>query len=371
MKRLVLVGAGHAHARVLLDFARQGASGIALTLVSPVPVAPYSGMVPGWMAGHYRWDQCCIDFAHLCRLAGATLHTGMANGIDARASLLHLDGGEQLAYDALSLDFGSAASAPSGADMLLPMRPLAGLRQRWEHLRAHVCALPAGASCRVLVVGGGAAGAESMLAAARQLAQWAPHVAFSYVLATQSEQLLPALAPCAARMVGAHFSRHEIGVVHGFTAVSVDNAGVASGDGAKLQADVILWAAGAKAHAWPSQSGIALDSDGFVKVDAHLRSVSHPNIFAAGDCASLRKAVPKAGVFAVRMGPVLAYNLRAWLDGRPLKRFAAQKRYLVLLGTGGEHAVAAWGPFSWQGRWVWRWKRRIDLRFLAQYNGGA
>ncbi len=371
MRRLVLVGAGHAHARVLLDFAQRPSTGIAITMVSPTPLAPYSGMVPGWMAGHYQWDECCIDFAHLCRLAGATLHIGMASAIDERASTLHLASGGQLTYDALSLDIGSTASTPGEADMLLPMRPLSRLQKRWESLRAHVCALPAGAACRVLVVGGGAAGAESILAAKRQLAQWAPHVLFDYVLATQADTLLPSLAQSAAGKVGAHLARHAIRVVHGFEAARVDHAGVGSADGARLPADVILWATGAKAHAWPAASGMALDGGGFIKVDEHLRSVSHPNIFAAGDCASFDDAVPKAGVFAVRMGPVLADNVRALLEERPLRKFIAQKRYLVLLGTGGEHAVAAWGPFSWQGRWVWRWKRRIDLRFLAQYNSAA
>ena len=368
MKRLVLVGAGHAHARVLLEFSRRPLADVALTLVSPASLAPYSGMVPGWMAGHYLWEECCIDFAALCRRAGATLRIDSAVDIDTAGALLRLASGEQLPYDVLSLDIGSTASAPDAAGMhLLPMRPLARLRERWASLREHVCALPAGAACRVVVAGGGAAGAESILAAQRQLAQWAPHVAFDYVLATQGQTLLPTLAPSAAATIGTHFKRHGMRVVHGFEAACVDQEGGASAGGAVLAADVVLWATGAKAHAWPAASGISLDGDGFIKVDSCLRSPSHPNIFAAGDCASFEHAVPKAGVFAVRMGPVLAYNLRALLEERPLKKFVPQRRYLVLLGTGGEHAVAAWGPFSWQGRWVWRWKRRIDLRFLAQY----
>ncbi|PWF44032.1 FAD-dependent oxidoreductase [Massilia glaciei] len=372
MKRLVLVGAGHAHARVLRDFARDAPHGIALTLVSPAPLAPYSGMVPGWMAGHYRWDECCIDFARLCRLAGATLRIGMAARIDAAGSVLHLESGEQLDYDVLSLDIGSTAYPPEGAGpQLLPMRPLSRLNERWETLREHVRALPPGAACSVLVVGGGAAGVESVLAAKHQLAEWAPHVAFGYALATQGKAALPALARSAARKIGAHFERHGIRVIHDFEAARLDHAGVASRDGRTLAADVVLWATGAKAHGWPAAAGIAQDSAGFIKVDSDLRSVSHPNIFAAGDCASFAVAVPKAGVFAVRMGPVLAHNLRALLGGRPLEKFVAQKRHLVLLGTGGEHAVAAWGPLSWQGRWVWRWKRRIDQRFLARHNGAV
>ena len=371
MKRLLLVGAGHAHAQVLLDLATSPPAGaIEVTLISPAPLAPYSGMVPGWMAGHYRWDQCCIDFAALCRRAGATFNIDSAIGLDAASSRLRLAGGEQLAYDILSLDIGSTSNPPaSDLAQVLPMRPLSRLRERWDALREAVCALPPGATHRIVVVGGGAAGAESLLATRRQLALWAPHVVFDYVLATQGAALLPALAASAATKLAAHFEARGIALVQGFEAARLDAGGVVSRDGRTLPADVVLWATGAVAHAWPGGSGIAQNNEGFIQVDSSLRSLSHPNIFAAGDCASLPNAVPKAGVFAVRMGPVLAHNLRAALDGRALKAFAPQKRTLVLLGTGGEHAVAAWGPFSWQGRWVWRWKRRIDLRFLGKYNG--
>lgn len=372
MKRLVLVGAGHAHARVLLEFARHPAPDTEVTLVSPEPLAPYSGMVPGWMAGHFTWNACCIDFAHLCRQAGATLRTGMATGIDTAGSTLQLEDGDALAYDVLSIDIGSTAAPPTSIDvLLLPMRPLGQLKERWEALRADVCALPTGARYRVVMIGGGAAGTESMLAARHQLLQWAPDADFDFVLATQGDALLPALASGAATRIATHLAAHGIRVVHGFEADRFEAGGVTSCDGRTLPADVVLWATGAKAHAWPGRSGLAQDAAGFIKVDHTLQSVSHPNIFASGDCASWATPLPKAGVFAVRMGPVLAHNVRALLDGRSLKPFVPQRRYLVLLGTGGEHAVAAWGPFAWQGKWVWRWKRRIDQRFLDQYNDAS
>ena len=372
---LVLAGAGHAHARVLRDFALEPApnnSGIEIILVTPSPLAPYSGMVPGWMAGHYTWDECCIDFAHLCRRAGATLRIGMVGAIDLQASSVRLESGEQLPYDVLSLDIGSTATPPPANGLaLLPMRPLAQLKERWNGLRATVRALPDGAAYRVLVVGGGAAGVETMLATRRQLAQWAPRVVLECVLATQGNTLLPALAGAAGTKIEAHLRKHGMRVVYGFEAQRCDAAGVVSADGARLDADVVLWATGAQAHAMPHASGLACDGAGFIRVDSALRSVSHPNVFASGDCASCASPVPKAGVFAVRMGPVLSHNLRACLEAQPLRTYAPQRRNLVLLGTGGEHAVAAWGPFSWQGDWVWRWKRRIDLRFLQQYNGAS
>ena len=368
MKRLLLVGAGHAHAKVLYDLASDKARDVEVTLVSPEPLAPYSGMVPGWMAGHYRWDECCVDFAHLCRRAGATLRIDSATGIDLAGSRVQLASGASLPYEVLSLDIGSTSKPPGAASArLVPMRPLAALKERWDVLRTTVGSLPAGTTFRVVMIGGGAAGTESILAVRHQLAQWAPCVAFDYVLATQGTALLPQLAAGAGRRIADRLQQHGVRVVHGFTAECIEEAGVSSSEGGMLLADVVLWATGAQAHHWPAASGLAHDNS-FVKVDSTLRSVSHPNVFAAGDCASFEQPLPKAGVFAVRMGPVLSHNLQAALRGGQLETFTPQQRYLVLLGTGDAFAVAAWGPFSCQGKWVWRWKQGLDRTFINRYN---
>lgn len=369
MKRLILVGAGHAHARVLLDMSQPPRAEVDIILVNPAPLAPYSGMVPGWMAGHYDWEACCIDFARLCQRSGARLRLGAVTLIDPDKRLLWLDSGEQLEYDLLSIDIGSTALPPDTAGLpVMALRPLGELAVRWGDLRARVAGLPCDAEFTVVVVGGGAAGVETALAARRQLALWAPHVRLTFILGTRGDTLLPALADGASSRIAAHLSKNGIRVAHRFEAAGFDTGAVVSLDGRRLAADLVVWAGGAHAHKLPAVSKLACDADGFIRVDNYLRSVSHPDIFAAGDCAHLAPALPKAGVFAVRMGPVLAHNLRAQLLGAPLQAYRAQQRHLVLLGTGGEHAVAAWGPFAWQGKWVWQWKKWIDLRFLKQYN---
>lgn len=369
MKRLVLVGAGHAHAEVLRLLAGQAQGGVEVVLVSPGALAPYSGMIPGWMAGCYGWEECCIDAAKLCRAAGARFVPGLVRAIDTAAKTVQLADGGDLGYDLLSLDIGASARPPAGdGEGLVAMRPLDRLKAHWDRLRAELRALPAGAPYRVLMVGGGAAGVESLLAVRRRLAAWAPGADIRYVLATGGQSLLPGLAGRAGRLADAQLRRHGIEVVAGFDALGVDAAGVRGRDGRLLGAELVLWATGAGAHAWPVASGLAQDDAGFIRVDATLRSVSHPEVFAGGDCAGLPEPAPKAGVFAVRMGPVLAHNLRAALDGRPLKAYRPQRRKLVLLGTGDGSAIASWGPLAWEGRWVWRWKERIDRRFLARYN---
>lgn len=370
MKRLVLIGAGHAHAQVLLALSGEAAGGIDVTLVSPDALTPYSGMIPGWMAGYYAWDECCIDFARLCRNAGARFVRDEGNAIDTAGQTVHLASGARIDYDILSLDIGSTALPLAGdGERLVAMRPLARLGAHWERLCTEVRALPPGATCRAVMVGAGAAGVESLLAARRRLSTWAPEVRIECVLATNGQSLLPMLAGRAGRLANTQLRRKGIEIVTGFEAHSTDRSGVRGRDGTHLDADVVLWATGAAPHAWPVASGLAQDDAGFIRVDAMLRSVSHPGVFAAGDCAGLPKPVPKAGVFAVRMGPVLAHNLQAALHGLPLKPYRPQRRNLVLLGTGDGSAVACWGPLAWQGAWVWRWKEWIDRRFLARYNG--
>ncbi|WP_334190447.1 FAD-dependent oxidoreductase [Noviherbaspirillum sp.] len=370
MRRLVLVGAGHAHARVLLDFARRPVPDVEIVLVSPVALAPYSGMVPGWLAGHYAWEECCIDFVSLCRRAEAALRPNAVVALDPAQRVLLLSDGECIPYDWLSIDIGATLTPPKAERMaLLPVRPLSALQMRWDALLDEIRTLPPDTAYRVAVVGGGAAGVESMLAMHRRFTGLAPQVKFQFTLATQGNELLPGMAEGAVRRLAGHLARRGIEVLHGFSADHVDGTHIVGEDGRTIPADAALWATGAQAYRWPRQSGLQVDERGFIRVDAYLQSTSHPNVFAAGDCAGWCKPLPKAGVFAVRMGPVLSRNLRAAIDGAWLKAYRPQRRYLVLIGTGDEHAVAVRGGLSAEGGWAWRWKQAIDRRFLGRYNG--
>lgn len=370
MTRLVLAGAGHSHAKVLLEFARRPVEGLEIVLVSPGSLAPYSGMVPGWLAGHYQWEACCIDFGHLCRMAKARWLAASVVGCDTQQQTLRLDSGEQLGWDFLSLDIGSTLRpAGSASTRLLPMRPLSMLKTRWDRLLQQLRDWPSGKPCQVLMVGGGAAGVESLLAVWQSMRKAAPAVDFRFALATQGE-LVPGLAPGAARRLRAHLAARNIDLHSDFLAAEVVEHGVADHEGKHLQADVVLWATGAAAHAWPAESGLPVDAKGFVRIDRCLRAVGHPRIFASGDCAGWEPPLPKAGVFAVRMGPVLAHNLRASILGQALRSYRPQRRFLVLIGTGDAHAVAARGGWALEGGWVWRWKEFIDRRFVDGYNRG-
>ncbi len=368
MKRLVLVGAGHAHAGVLRDFASNRPHDLDIVLITPSPAAPYSGMVPGWMAGHYHWDECCIDFPSLCRRAGVALRVDAVTAIDPEHARLTLAEGPAIGYDWLSLNIGPTQDAPvSDSVRIVPLRPLYRLQSPWAALQEAVTRLAAGSRYRVVMVGAGAAGVECILAAQHRLTRLAPQVRFQFTLVTRDEDILAGVAPGAVRRLQAHLASRAIALLHNFSALGEYKGHILAADGHRIAADCALWASTAEAHRWLCDSTLDTDQKGFIRVDRNLRSLSHQNVFAAGDCAQWHRPLPKAGVYAVRMGPVLAHNLRAASAGAKLQQYRPQARHLLLIGTGGANAVASWGALAWEGGWVWRWKQRIDRAFLARH----
>jgi pyridine nucleotide-disulfide oxidoreductase family protein len=364
MKRLVLVGAGHAHALLLLGLQRQPLRNTEVLVVSPQPLAPYSGMVPGWLAGAYRFEEIVIDFPRLAAAAGARWVTGEIDAVDASRQRLHLADGSEIGYDLLSLNVGSTLRPPlaEGA-CVLPLRPLVDLRDRFERLRAQWAAARSDALAVVSAVGGGAAGFEALLGVMARLRAERPDRPLSGRLLTRGPLLLPGL-PARARAAAER---------------ALTDAGVAlmtgtpwSGEVAAAS-DVVLWATGAEAHDWQRdparRGGLAVDEGGFVRIDETLRSVSHRQVFASGDCAAWPAgALPKAGVFAVRMAPVLARNLRqALAEAVTPVTYRPQRRYLVLLATANRRAIAVRGPWAAEGAWAWRWKDHIDRGFIARF----
>jgi pyridine nucleotide-disulfide oxidoreductase family protein len=367
MKRLVLAGAGHAHALVLRELARQPLRGVEVVVLSPEPLAPYSGMVPGWLAGSYRFDEIAIDFPPLAAAAGARWQRGEIAALDPARRELRLQDGGTLGYDLLSLNIGSTLNPPVATHaQLLPLRPLALLRQRHEALLERWAAEPGTRPWEVTAVGGGAAGFEALLAVLARLRALRADREVRGTLVTRGATLLPGLAAPARRAAQRALARAGVTL----------QLGSGWSEALDRGSDVVLWATGAEAHGWqrdPARRGaLAVDEAGFVCIDAQLRSPSHPEVFATGDCARWAgPGLPKAGVHAVRMGPVLTANLRAalgqgrWVTHRP------QGQFLTLLATADGRAIAARGPLGAAGAWAWRWKDHIDRGFIARFQPPA
>lgn len=363
---LVLVGGGHTHALVLKRWGMDPLPGARLTVIDPGHATAYSGMLPGFVAGHYDRDELDIDLVKLSRHAGARFIRGAADAIDLDNRTVSVDGRPPIHFDVLSLDVG-AHSALAGIDgfddRAVAAKPLGPFASAWtEYLESPD---PTGRRRSVVVLGGGIAGVELSLAMAHQVAaDGAPSADIH--LFEQSDQLMTGLTGLQRRALEAALHRSDVGVETGRSVTRFAGDRIEFDTGEAVSADFIVSAAGARAHGWLARSGLA-NVDGFVSVDPHLRSSTDPSVFAVGDCAHMAYAPrEKAGVFAVRQAPVLFENLKSALAGGPLKSFRPQSDYLKLVSTGRKSAIALKYGLAIGGDWLWRLKDRIDRRFMRR-----
>jgi selenide, water dikinase len=367
MPMVVLAGGGHTHVGVLRQLARAPLRSATIALVNPDPVFTYSGMVPGVVAGHYPPEACQVDLARLCAKAGVTLIQGRVVGLDAAARTLQVDPQGPLTFDALSLDIGASpdmSGVPGAQEHAVSVRPLAGLIQHWSGWMRRRLQGSRG-SAHVVVAGGGVAGVEIALAMRHALGQQDRSRHDSVTVVTDG---FVALHPAGVRRrLERALRRAGIGLADERTVVQVAADGITCDTGERWPADLVIWATAAAAPAWLRTSQLTLDRGGFVLVDSHLQSVSHPSIFAAGDVAALvERPLPKAGIFAVRQGPVLDGNLRRHVAGRPLLRYEPQRRWLSLISLGERRAIGSYGAWSWEGALSWRLKDWIDRRWVVR-----
>lgn len=361
--RVVLAGSGHAHLGVLQALGKYRLNAEVI-LISPEPYQIYSGMLPGWIAGHYKLEQCQIELRPLVKQAGAKLVLDQVISLEADNHFLQLAGGGRIDYDLLSINVGGECNHSlllEAGERLLPVKPLNGFIRKWQTI---VGMASERKSFFVVVVGGGAAGVELALA-------------MRYALNKVSDKTRVALVTSEKGLLVGHNSRvsrkvrkllHLRGIaLHETTARGVEN-GLLLADGLQIWPDVVIAATGSAAPDWVRKSNLRVDGRGFIVVDATLGSISHPNVFAAGDvCVRPDTEMARSGVQAVRAGPIVAYNLAAFLEGMSLARYHPRKNSLYLLATGPKHAVVSWGKLSSAGKLAWYWKNWIDQRFMRRH----
>lgn len=371
MKRLVLLGGGHAHLAVLASLAARRMSDWEVRLVTPYRRQIYSGMLPGWVAGQYPIEACAIALDALAARGGVRFQQAAALAIDPALQSIRCDDGAELPFDLLSIDTGpvaAIANLPGSVAHALPIRPIEGFVAAWpaivERLRN------AGQRFDLVTLGAGAAGVELAFAIhQRALTEGWSNVRVTLV---GSDALpLEGSPHRLRRQVAALLARRGIGWVGGRQAERIEPTRMRFDDATSLDFDACLVVTGAAAPAWPRAAGLATDERGFIRVGPTLQSLSHPRIFAAGDIAALPDPRPKSGVFAVRAGPTLTHNLRASCEGLGLEAWRPQRRALYLISTGDRHAFASWGDWAWHDRWVWHWKDWIDRRFVNRFGLSA
>jgi selenide,water dikinase len=372
---IVLIGGGHSHVGVLRMFAMKPLPGVRLTVICTDTDTPYSGMLPGYIAGHYSFDEVHIDLRRLAAFAGARYYLDEVIGIDRASRRVLCRHRPSVPYDALSINIGSTpqlAQVAGAGEHALPVKPIRHFNERWLALLDRVCQQPGAKT--IALVGAGAGGVELTLAMQYRLGREL------LALGRDPEALRFHLFSADPQILSTHNARvrdafdrvlAERGVeVHRGAKVTQVSAGHLQTDsGEVLAADEIIWVTQAGGAAWLRDTGLALDEQGFIRVRDTLRTETDPVIFAAGDCAAMiAHPLEKAGVFAVRMARPLAENLRRTLLGRALIHYRPQQRWLALISTGDRHAIASRGGFFARGDLIWRWKDWIDRRFMRKFS---
>ncbi|MEG4055634.1 MULTISPECIES: FAD-dependent oxidoreductase [unclassified Microcoleus] len=396
MKHLVLIGGGHSHAIVLKMFGIKPLPGVRLTLISDVLHAPYSGMLPGHVAGFYDYDECHIDLRSLAEFAGCQILIDRAIAIDFNKNLVICQTRPPVNFDLLSVDIGSTPatlSVPGAAEYAIAAKPVPEFLASWNQLISERQNYPQ-KPLRIAIVGGGAGGVELALNMQSRLGKEEGRGKKEEGRRKREENLSSEihLFHSGAELMPAHNHQvrrriQEILISRGIqlhlkekvcTVKKIERETtlqfpidyqISCKSGLELDCDRIFWVTQASAAHWIGESGLAADSNGFIQVNDCLQSVSHPNVFAAGDIAAMvNYPRPKAGVFAVRQGKPLFENLQQFLLEKPLKPFAPQKQYLGLIGTGNKRAIASRGSFMWESALLWYWKDWIDRQFMQKFS---
>jgi NADH dehydrogenase FAD-containing subunit len=345
-RQLVLLGGGMANLQVLSALAAKPLPEMRVILVAPFPRTLYPVMLPGLVAGRYNAEECTIPLEPLVRRAGIRWLQRSVKALDAKSQTLQLDDGSSQHYDWLSINTGPVQNReqierlmPGAREFGLFAHPLETFSQLWPR----VCELAASKALRITVIGDHTAALELALAVRQRL----PSSAVTLVIkpepdGTQHE------SPAHVRLLAAMKAQH-ITVLRD-VAVGISAQAVQLGCGAHLACDVPLIALQCQSAAWLEGSGLALDAQGQVAVDAYQRSTSHAQVFSVTDESE-----------------ALAHNLPAATTGGSLHAARDDSHSLHLLFGGSQQAVASWGHYSATGR-TWSWlKDWTDRRHVARY----
>ncbi len=384
---LVLVGGGHSHALVLRKMGMNPwPADVRLTLITNLADTPYSGMLPCHIAGLYDFDTAHIDLRPLTRFANCRLIMDRMIGLDLVQQKVICANHPPIAYDTLSIDVGStpAKSQVAGADKYaIPAKPVPALLKAWDsYLKSLEKILKENPekTATIAIVGGGVGGVEmafAMQVRLRQLfaayrsrpkQQVSKQQACVHIF-QRGEHLAKGRNRLTQRMVERMCQKRGIQVHTGETVCKVMESAVRCESGLMVECDRTFWVTNASAPPWLKDSSLTLTPDGFIAVDDTLQTLSHPNIFAAGDVATMvNHKRPKAGVFAVRQGPPLYENLKRQVTHRSLQPFKPQSRYLNIIDTDTDTSIASWGPFAIRSKWCRAWKNSIDQKFMSLFS---
>jgi selenide,water dikinase len=377
---LVLLGGGHANIQVLKMLAMNPIGGLRITLISDQTHSPYSGMIPGYLAGYYSYEECHFDLRRICEELGQRFIKANIIGIDPQRKKIRLENRPEVGYDCASINVGIAPqslenTSDEAAAKLIPLKPISRFIAHWDRLIADLKAYKGRESLQIAVVGAGASGVEISIILKMLIDQhnWNAEVSLIH----QHEYLVSAKDHSAQKKLAKTLKELNIKVFKNTQALKERENGLALKDeqGLIQTKDFyrVLTATQAAAPQWFKDSDLPVSPDGFVKVNKNLLVENEHDLFAAGDCIHFSPSpLKKAGVYAVRQGRVLEHNIRAFFTGKTaLKTFHPKKNVLSLITIGERKALVHQDSASML-RWMWPsllWtvKDGIDRRFMKRF----
>lgn len=371
-QQLVIVGGGHSHAIALKLWGLNPIPNVDLTLVSDVKQTPYSGMLPGHVAGFYSYEETHIDLENLAKFAGAKLIIDRAQWLDTKENQLTC-AHQSIKFDYLSLDIGSTPhtiNVPGASEYAIAAKPVPNFLDAWDKITQNAASKPQ-KPLSIVIVGGGAGGVElalNMQACLQGILSVQGQKTLQIHLIHRGDQLLANHNNWVSNKLTNILRQRKIKVQLLQNVTRVKPHQVQCESGLSIDCNHVFWVTQATAPQWIKESNLSTDEQGFILVSDTLQSISHPQIFAAGDIATMTNYDrPKAGVFAVRQGKPLIDNWRNILTKKRLQEYIPQAKYLALIGTGNHQAIASRGNWGWRSPIFWWLKDYIDRQFMKQF----
>ena len=368
-KDLVLIGGGHCHALFLLKWAKNPLPGVRVTLISPEVNAPYTGMLPGYVAGHYFLDDLNMDLVRVAQHANTRLLLDSVKDIDLQTQRVQRSAGPDIYFDLLSMNVGITLSLnelEGFSEFGIPAKPLGLFAKKWDDYFDRVS--KGNFTPNVVIIGAGVAGVELSLSMKHRLDKISS-LECNVTLIEQKQEILQELSPSTRQKISKHLNKHKITRICSTNVNRITSQGVALTSGDFVPASFVVGAAGAQSIPWIEKTQIP-SKNGFIMIDQYLRSTTpYGKVFAVGDCAyNSETNLPRAGVYAVRQAPILYHNLKATLTGKKLKPFKPQSDFLKLISTGNKNAIGSKFSFSAEGSTIWKWKNFIDKKFMERFD---
>lgn len=373
-KKLLLIGGGHAHIQLLKEWQKSPLPNLTVSLISDVRHAIYSGMVPGYIAGQYQFGDLSFDLQAICAKSNVTFIRDKASGLVPDRQMLTLESGQSLFYDILSINMGSTVSPIEGIpeEVLIPTRPISGLIKGIDEIFAMKKEEIKNHCSHIAVIGGGAAGYEIAVCMAERIRRERPgeEQRITISLIAGEHGLLSGMSGGLIRRAEKVLLEKGILLLNE-KVTAFDHHILRLQSGINLQASKIIWAAGAAPHPEWKDFGISLSPKGFIPITQTLQNPEYSNIFAVGDSADwVKNPIPKAGVYSVRMGPVLLNNIKRMLKKGPsaaMKKYVPQSGFLRLLNNGDRTGIGNFHGINFRGEYVQKWKDKIDRQFMERF----